>query len=71
MTLSNETKTKLADALVPEVIRYIEDNDNYVQLMQNQLIPEAISNALGEVDEDLKYELALIVFDSIYIREAK
>ena len=71
MTLSNETKTKLADALVPEVIRYLEDNDNYVQLMQNQLIPEAISNALGEVDEDLKYELALIVFDSIYIRESK
>jgi len=71
MTLSNETKTKLADALVPEVIRYLETNDNYVELMQNQLIPEAISNALGEVDEDLKYELALIVFDSIYIRESK
>ena len=71
MTLSNETKNKLADALVPEVIRYLETNDNYVQLMQNQLIPEAISNALGEVDKHLKYELALIVFDSIYIGESK
>lgn len=71
MTLSNETKTKLADALVPEVIQYLETNDNYVQLMQNQLIPEAISNALGEVDENLKSELSLIIFDSIYIGESK
>lgn len=66
MTLSNETKNKLADALVPEVIRYLETNDNYVDVMQNQLIPEAISNALGEVDEDLKFELSLMIFDSIY-----
>jgi hypothetical protein len=71
MTLSNETKTKLADALVPEVIRYLETNDNYVDVMQNQLIPEAISNALGEVDENLKFELSLMIFDSIYIREVK
>ena len=67
MTLSNETKIKLAHALVPEVIRYLETNDNYVELMQNQLIPEAISNALGEVDEDLKHELALIIFNKTYI----
>lgn len=67
MTLSNETKIKLADALVPEVIRYLETNDNYVELMQNQLIPEAISNVLGDVDEDLKYELALIIFNKTYI----
>lgn len=67
MTLSNETKIKLAHALVPEVIRYLETNDNYVQLMQNQLIPEAISNVLGDVDEDLKYELALIIFNKTYI----
>ena len=67
MTLSNETKTKLAEALVPEVIRYLETNDNYVDVMQNQLIPEAISNVLGDVDEDLKYELALIIFNKTYI----
>jgi hypothetical protein len=71
MTLSNETKTKLADALIPEVIRYLETNDTYVDVLQNQLIPEAISNALGEVDEDLKYELALIVFNSIFIGETE
>ncbi len=71
MTLSNETKTKLADALVPEVIQYLVTNDTYVEVLQNQLIPEAIINALGEVDENLKYELSLIIFDSVFIGETE
>jgi hypothetical protein len=66
MTLSNETKTKLADALVPEVVRFIDGNEYFTELLQNQLIPEAITDALGEVDEDLKFELSLMIFDSIW-----
>jgi hypothetical protein len=66
MTLSNETKTKLADALAPEVVKYIDESEHLTEFLQNQLIPEAIVNALGEVDADLKYELSLMIFDSIW-----
>ncbi len=66
MTLSNETKIKLADALIPEVVRFIDSSEKYTEFLQNQLIPDAITNALGEVDEDLKYELSLMIFDSIW-----
>lgn len=65
MALSNETKGKLADALVPEVVRFIDASEQFTEFLQNQLIPDAIVDALGEVDEDLKFELSLMIFDSI------
>jgi hypothetical protein len=66
MALSNETKGKLADALVPEVVRFIDASEQFTEFLQNQLIPDAITDALGEVDEDLKFELSLMIFDSIW-----
>jgi hypothetical protein len=65
LTLSNETKGKLAEALIPEVINYLNESEYFTEFLQSQMIPEAITNALGEVDGELKYELSLMIFDSI------
>lgn len=67
MTLSNETKVKLADALVPEVINYLNECEYFIEFLQSQMIPEAITNALGEVDAGLNYELSLMIYDSIWL----
>ncbi len=64
MSLSNETISKLADALKKEVIDYIYEDERWCDFM-HEIVPDAIQTKLGAVDEDLSFDLALCVMDRI------
>lgn len=64
MALSNQTIQKLSDALAPEVIDYIFADERWVTFMQ-EIVPDAITEKMGELDEDVLYELSLCIMDRI------
>ena len=68
MTLSNQTISNLASALVPEVIDYIYQDERWCEFMQ-EVIPDALQDKLGEVDEDLKFDLAMCIMDRICLKQ--
>lgn len=69
MTLSTKSIQEIASALVDDVIKYIEEDSRYVDFMQ-EVIPDAIQSYLGNVDEDLKFELSLCIMDKIWFRKS-
>lgn len=68
MTLSNQTINNLASALVPEVIDYIYEDMRWCEFM-HEVIPDALQDKLGEIDEDLKFELASCIMDHICFKK--
>jgi hypothetical protein len=64
MTLSNETIKNLASALVSEVIDYIHEDERYAEFMM-EVIPDSITDKIGDIDDDLRTELALCIMDKI------
>ena len=69
MTLATKSIQEIASALVSDVVKYIEEDSRYVDFMQ-EVIPDAIQSYLGNVDEDLKFELSLCVMDRICFRKS-
>jgi hypothetical protein len=69
MPLSNQTISKLADTLTPEVISYIFEDERWCDFL-HEIIPDAVQDKLGDVDEDLKYELSLCIMDKIILKSA-
>jgi hypothetical protein len=67
MALSEQTISNLASALVPEVIDYIYEDQRWCEFM-HEVIPDALQDKLGEIDEDLKFELALCIMDRIGLK---
>lgn len=70
MTLSNKTFQKLAEALTPEVIDYINKDERYVLFMQ-EIIPDALEDKLGQIDDDLKFELSMCIMDRMFFHCAR
>ena len=68
MALSNQTISNLADALVPEVIDYIYLDERWCEFMQ-QVVPDALKDKLGEIDEDLQFDLAMCIMDRICLKK--
>ena len=68
MALSEQTINNLADALVPEVIDYIYQDERWCEFM-HEVIPDALQDKLGKIDEDLKFELALCIMDRICFKK--
>ena len=68
MALSSQTTSNLASALVPEVIDYIYQDERWCEFMQ-EVIPDALQDKLGEVDEDLKFDLAMCIMDRICLKQ--
>ena len=67
MALSEQTISNLASALIPEVIDYIYEDQRWCEFM-HEIVPDALQNKLGEIDEDLKFELALCIMDRIGLK---
>ncbi len=67
MSLSNKTVSNIADALKSEVIDHIYANETYASMMQ-QLVCEALDATMGEMDDDLYFDLAMVLFDSIELK---
>jgi hypothetical protein len=68
MALSNQTISNLASALVPEVIDYIYEDQRWCEFM-HEIVPDALQGKLGEVDEDLKFDLAMCIMDRICLKQ--
>jgi len=68
MALSHQTINKLASALVPEVIDYIYQDERWCEFM-HEVIPDALQEQLGEIDEELKFELAMCIMDRICFKQ--
>jgi hypothetical protein len=64
MSLSAQSVSKMADAIKPEIINHIYDNPKFTEVMQ-EILGEALHAKLGDVDEDLFYELGMVLVDRI------
>jgi hypothetical protein len=69
MALSNKTIENLAETLVPEVIDYIISDERWIDFM-NEMVPDAIDDKLGNVDDNLKFDLAMSIIDRISFKIA-
>ena len=67
MNLSTESVSKIADALKPAVINYIYEDEGYVEYMQTAVV-EGIRKTMGDMDEDLLFELGMLIFDRIELK---
>lgn len=67
MTISNQTQKQLGIALTPDVIDYILQDDRWIDFL-HEMIPDAITETMGNVDHNLLYELGMIVMDNISVK---
>ena len=67
MPLSNQTVSNIADALKNDVLEHIYANETYASMMQ-QLVCEALDATMGEMDDDLYFDLAMCLFDRIELK---
>ena len=67
MTLSPQTISKIADALKEEVIEHIYASEKYAEFMQDA-ITAAIDVKMGEMDDELLYDLGMLIFDRIELK---
>jgi len=64
MALSNSTIQRLADALCDDVADYITQDERFFNLMI-ELIPDAIRDKLGDVDDMVAAELSMCISERI------
>ena len=69
MALSNSTINKLASALTSEVIDYIYADERWVEFLM-EVVPDAVIENIGSIDDDLMYELSICIMDKIYLKES-
>ena len=67
MSLSANCVSKLVDALKSDVINHIYEDERYMELMHD-LVSDALRAKLGDVDEDLFYELGMCLIDRIELK---
>ena len=67
MALSDNTISKLCDALIQDVVEYISDDERFFDLMAD-LIPDAINAKLGKVDEELVSELSICISQRLILK---
>ena len=70
MVLSNKTVQSLSDALTPDIIDDIFQDERYIELMM-ELIPEFVAKSLQSEDYDLVTEIAVCVMDNIVMNPRK
>jgi hypothetical protein len=67
MALSNKTMSRLADAMAPEVVKYILEDDRWTEFLI-ELISDAIGAELGLLDGDLHGELAYSISERLLLK---
>ena len=67
MQLSSQSVSKIADALKPAVIEYIYADEGFNEYMQTAIV-EGIRDTMGDMDEDLLFELGMLIFDRIELK---
>lgn len=66
MALSDKTVNRLADAMAPEVVGYILEDDRWTEFMV-EVISDAIVSKLGTLDCDLHGELAYSISERLIL----
>ena len=64
MTLSHKTTTLLANTLAPKVAEVIYQSEDFIEFLHEQ-IPALIESELGEVEQDLLFDLAFMVMERL------
>ena len=64
MKLSPDSVSKIADALKPAIIEHMMNDDNVTQAMQDS-VADGIREVMGDMDEDLFFEIGMLLFDRI------
>ena len=64
MALSDSTIQRLADALCDDVASYITDDHRFFDLMV-ELIPDAVCDKLGNVDDMVLAELSMCLSERL------
>ena len=67
MNLSAQSVSKIADALKPSVLNYIYEGEAFTEYMQTA-VTEGIRSVMGDMDEDLLFEIGMLVFDRIELK---
>jgi hypothetical protein len=67
MKLSDASISKIADALKPSVIDYVSMDEGFIETLQTTII-DGIRDTMGDMDEDLLLEIALLVFQRIDLK---
>lgn len=67
MALSAMATSKIADAVKEDIIEQIYLNEKYSEMMQD-CISEAIQAKFGEMDDDLFFDLGMILMDRIELK---
>jgi len=65
--LSNKAYELLAKELAPNIAHEVQMTDKYIELMLD-LVPDLITTELGEMDDEVLYELSLCVLDRMYLK---
>lgn len=67
MALSAMATSKIADAVKEDIIEQIYLNEKYSEMMQD-CISEALHAKFGEMDDDLFFDLGMILMDRIELK---
>lgn len=62
--LSDKAIKILADKIAPEVIEEIALSEEFITFLHEQ-IPALVDKKLGEMDEDLHFDLSLCIMDMV------
>ncbi len=66
MTLSNKALNILAEKIAPKVVDAIFESEEWTTLCHD-LVPDVVTRELGNLDDDLHFELSLMIMDKIVI----
>ena len=67
MKLSHTSVSKIADAIKPAIIEYLIADDHVTQALQDG-VAEGIRTIMGDMDDDLFFEIGMLVFDRIELK---
>ena len=67
MTLSNKAINLLADTLAPKVAEVLLSSDAFIEFIHSE-IPAIVDTEVGEMDDDLLFDLSLAVMERITLR---
>jgi hypothetical protein len=66
MALSNKTLQLLAKTLAPTIAEKIMQSEEFAEFLHN-VLPDLVDAELGEADEDLHFDLSMLVMDRIIL----
>jgi hypothetical protein len=67
MALSAKCVSKLADALKEDIINQIYEDERYMEMMTD-MVGDALREKLGDIDDDLYFDLGMVLIDRIELK---